>query len=145
MIISFYAAILALLFVALSVYVILGRAKYKVLIGEGTSPDMLRRIRAQGNFIEYTPLFLILLLLRGREGFVASFPLPPPAIVMVQLLLLLTLLSPGLHAAVISSQRLLLVLAGVLALRLRMQLFITTEEWVCPRYGLDPPSDSPPS
>lgn len=67
MVTSFYAAILALLFVALSVYVILGRAKHRVLVGEGTSPDMLRRIRAHANFIEYTPLFLILLLLVEQQ------------------------------------------------------------------------------
>jgi uncharacterized membrane protein YecN with MAPEG domain len=37
------------------------RLSLKVLHGDGDNPVLLRRMRAQANFIEHTPLFLILL------------------------------------------------------------------------------------
>ncbi len=63
MIASFYAALLGLLFVFLSAYVIKGRFKYGVAIGDGGSQPMLQRIRMHANFAEYVPLALLLLFM----------------------------------------------------------------------------------
>lgn len=71
MIISYYAALLAVLFLFLSVYVIKGRRKFSVAIG--THQQLERRIRAHGNFIEYTPFFLILLGMAEYNGLSPMF------------------------------------------------------------------------
>lgn len=63
MIISLYAGILALIYVALSGYVIRGRFKNRVSLGDNNNADMQKRIRAHGNFIEYIPLALFLIFL----------------------------------------------------------------------------------
>lgn len=39
------------------------RAAQKIMIGDGGNEAMVRRMRAQANFVEYTPFFLILLAL----------------------------------------------------------------------------------
>ncbi|KLN53127.1 MAPEG family protein [Variovorax paradoxus] len=58
---SLFAAAFAVALVALSVPVTLRRVKVGVLMGEGTDEPLRRRIRAQGNFVEYVPLALIAL------------------------------------------------------------------------------------
>ena len=68
MITSLYAALLALLFIALSVHVIRGRRQFKIGIGSGGHDEIQRRIRAQANFAEYTPIFLIMLALAEYNG-----------------------------------------------------------------------------
>jgi uncharacterized membrane protein YecN with MAPEG domain len=60
-IVPIYAAILALIFVFLSVRVIMLRASAKVAIGHGGNPSLERRMRVQANFAEYVPLALLLL------------------------------------------------------------------------------------
>ena len=57
-----YAAVLVLIFVLLSVRVIQMRASAKIGLGHGNNPVMERRIRVHGNFAEYVPLALLLLL-----------------------------------------------------------------------------------
>ena len=57
-----YAALLGLLFIPFTLRVGLYRAKSKIFIGQGDDPELLRRIRGQGNFVETVPLALILLL-----------------------------------------------------------------------------------
>jgi uncharacterized membrane protein YecN with MAPEG domain len=57
-----YAAILVLIFVFLSARVIQMRASAKIGIGTGNNPEMERRIRVHGNFAEYVPLALLLLV-----------------------------------------------------------------------------------
>lgn len=57
------AALASVALVALSVPVSLRRKKVDTRIGMGDDPTLLRRIRAQGNFIEYVPLALIVLAL----------------------------------------------------------------------------------
>ncbi len=61
----FTSGVLGILCVVLSVLVSVARTRSKVLIGDGTgNPDaasLLTAIRAQGNFIEYVPIALILL------------------------------------------------------------------------------------
>ena len=59
----FYAALCGILLVVLSLRVSLLRRKHGVGIGDGGQPELQRAIRVQGNFIEYVPLGLILLLL----------------------------------------------------------------------------------
>ncbi len=73
MITSLYAALLGLLLVALSAYVIMGRRQFKIGAGTGDKPEMMRRIRAQGNYTEYTPFFLILLWIAEYNGMSAIY------------------------------------------------------------------------
>ena len=61
MIISLYAGILALIYIGLSGYVIQGRFKNKVSLGDNNNADMQKRIRVHGNFAEYVPLALFLI------------------------------------------------------------------------------------
>lgn len=56
-----YAAILALIFVALSLWVSMGRAKLRVHHGDGGHAALNRRIRAHANFAEYVPFALLLI------------------------------------------------------------------------------------
>lgn len=66
-----YAGILALLFVALSLQVAMFRVRNKISVGDGNDPGFNILIRLQGNFAEYIPsgLFLMLLIeLQGGHG-----------------------------------------------------------------------------
>ena len=65
---SFYAAFFGLLLFALSVLVIRARVQCRIAIGLGEDIRMLRASRAQGNFIEYAPMILILLGLLELAG-----------------------------------------------------------------------------
>jgi len=56
-----YAAVLAILFVALSIRVIAMRRSSKLPLGFKGDVALERRVRAQGNFAEYVPLALLLL------------------------------------------------------------------------------------
>lgn len=60
---ALYTAILAIFFICISFKVSMTRGKYKILIGDGDNLDMYRIMRTHSNFIEYTPIFLILLLM----------------------------------------------------------------------------------
>lgn len=62
------AGLLGLLLIALSAYVIAGRIKFKLDLGDGDNLAMQQRIRAQANFVEYVPLALILLMLVEYAG-----------------------------------------------------------------------------
>lgn len=68
MIASLYAGLLALLFLALSIHVVRGRFRYRTALGDGGHMELTRRIRAQANFLEYTPFFIILLTLAEHNG-----------------------------------------------------------------------------
>ncbi len=63
-----YAALAAVILIVLSLRVIGLRRSHRVAIGDGGDDDMARRIRAQGNFAEYTPLALVLILLLELGG-----------------------------------------------------------------------------
>ncbi|HIC8797493.1 MAPEG family protein [Aeromonas veronii] len=56
-----YAALLALLFVLLSIRTIRTRHSRKVALGHGDDPAMLRAMRIHANFAEYVPLALLLI------------------------------------------------------------------------------------
>jgi uncharacterized membrane protein YecN with MAPEG domain len=58
---SLYAALLGLMLIALSIKVIRARRKYGVGVGDADNIEIRRCIRAQANFAEYTPIFLIIL------------------------------------------------------------------------------------
>ncbi len=63
-----YAALAAAVMIVLSLRVIGVRRSRQLAIGDGGDEDMARRIRAQGNFAEYTPLALLLILLLELGG-----------------------------------------------------------------------------
>lgn len=57
----FFAAALALIYVALSLNVVRYRLGKQVSLGDGSDSQLQRAIRAHGNFIEYVPLALLLM------------------------------------------------------------------------------------
>ncbi len=63
-----YAALLALMFVALSVRVIGARRSALVSLGDGGNRILLRRLRVHANFAEYVPLTLILMMLAEQQA-----------------------------------------------------------------------------
>ncbi len=65
---SCLAAILALMMVALSFQVSLRRRQLALSHGDGGDQVLRRRIRAHGNFIEYSPLAAIVILLVELAG-----------------------------------------------------------------------------
>mgnify|MGYP001025477212 len=60
---SFYAGLLAVFYILLSLRISAMRRKLKVGIGHGEKKELHRAIRVHGNFAEYVPLALFLLLL----------------------------------------------------------------------------------
>lgn len=62
------AGLLATLLFLLSAYVIAGRVKLKIDLGDGGNTAMRQRMRAHGNFTEYVPVALILLFLVEKES-----------------------------------------------------------------------------
>ena len=71
------ASILTLIFVKLSFAVIGLRRKNQVGLGSGGHDDLERAIRAQGNFVEYVPLGIILIAcleLNGAPGWLVLIP-----------------------------------------------------------------------
>ncbi len=57
----FYTAILAILFVVLSLRTIRLRRKLKISVGDAGNLHMLRAVRVHSNFSEYVPLSLLLI------------------------------------------------------------------------------------
>jgi uncharacterized membrane protein YecN with MAPEG domain len=58
-----YAALCGLLALVLAYAVIRLRQKHRVLTGDGGNADLARAMRVQANFVEYTPLALLLLFM----------------------------------------------------------------------------------
>jgi uncharacterized membrane protein YecN with MAPEG domain len=67
-ILPLYAALLALVFVGLSVRTIYLRRTLKIGVGDGSNKHMLRAMRVHANFAEYVPLSLMMLLLVEARG-----------------------------------------------------------------------------
>ncbi len=63
-----YAAILTLLFLALSARVIVYRRANRLSLGDEGNRSLLKRMRAQANCAEYAPMALILLFLVELQG-----------------------------------------------------------------------------
>ena len=68
MIVSTFAAILAILYIQLSFRVIKIRKAKQISLGDGGDASLQAAIRAHGNFIEYVPFTLILLFLVEYQG-----------------------------------------------------------------------------
>ncbi|MGH8251445.1 MAG: MAPEG family protein [Steroidobacteraceae bacterium] len=64
----FYAALLGLLLIVLSVRVVLARWRFNVRLGVGTEDAMQQSVRVQANFTEYVPLAVVLLVLAEVTG-----------------------------------------------------------------------------
>ena len=79
---AFYAAILALIYVGLSFWVIAGRVTKSTLFGDGGDDSMMRRTRSHANFMEYVPLALVVIGFYEADG-------GSPTLVRVLLVLLL--------------------------------------------------------
>ena len=65
---SFYAALLAIIFILMSGWIVAGRMQTDTLQGDGGHGDLVRRIRSQGNFAEYVPYALLLIALLEASG-----------------------------------------------------------------------------
>lgn len=65
---ALYAGILALLYMVLAIRVIGARRQAQVGLGTGDDPELLRRVRIHGNFAEYVPICLLLMLLLELGG-----------------------------------------------------------------------------
>ena len=63
-----YAAVLALLFVVLSIRTIRVRRSLKIAIGDAGNPVMARAMRVHANFAEYVPFALLLMVLVELQG-----------------------------------------------------------------------------
>lgn len=63
-----YAAPLAVLFLVLSFRVISYRRGNSISLGDGGDALLLARVRAQGNFVEYAPFGLLLLMIAEIQG-----------------------------------------------------------------------------
>lgn len=68
-IVPFYAALLAALFIFLSVRVTRLRRQERVAIGDGNNLRLRRAIRVHANFAEYVPIALILTMLIELQQF----------------------------------------------------------------------------
>jgi uncharacterized membrane protein YecN with MAPEG domain len=64
-----YAALLALFYIGLSCWVVRQRWGQRVGLGDGGKPPLRRAIRIQGNFGEYVPFCLVLMLLLESMDF----------------------------------------------------------------------------
>ncbi len=58
---GFYAGLLGLWLAFLYLYVVNGRMKYKIGLGDGGLEQLTKRIRIHGNFVETVPYLLILM------------------------------------------------------------------------------------
>lgn len=63
-----YIALLGLLFIPFTLRAGLYRVQSNIFIGTGDDPEMLRRIRGQGNFVETVPIALLLLVAMELVG-----------------------------------------------------------------------------
>ena len=58
-----YTALLAVLFIVITLRIVVYRTKTNILIGDGDDIKMLQLVRGQANFVETVPIALILLVM----------------------------------------------------------------------------------
>ena len=92
-VVSFYAAVLGLIFIFLSARVVVARRQFRVRLGSGGQEILERRIRVQGNFAEYVPITIILLTFMELYG---------GAKWLIHLLCIALILGRSLHAYCVS-------------------------------------------
>ena len=63
-----YAFALTILLLALSANIIRFRRGNRIPLGDAGDADLIGRIRAQGNFVEYAPMGLVLMVLAELAG-----------------------------------------------------------------------------
>jgi len=68
MIVPIYAALLALLFVGLSVRTLRLRRALRIAVGDAGNPVMLRAMRVHANFAEYVPVTVLVLYFAESAG-----------------------------------------------------------------------------
>ena len=109
-----YGALVALLYLALSLRVIAYRRGNRISLGDAGDPVLIGRVRAHGNLAEYAPLALVLLLmaaiggaspavlhagggmlLLGRLFHAAALSLPPTGLPLRTIGMVLTFLAIG--------------------------------------------------
>lgn len=67
MITAMYAAVLAVMYVGLALAVVRQRFKLRVGLGDGQQPELIKAIRIHGNFAEYVPLLLVIMLIAEQQ------------------------------------------------------------------------------
>ena len=67
MITAIYAAILAVMYVGLALAVVRQRFKLRVGLGDGQQPELIKAIRIHGNFAEYVPMLLVIMLIVEQQ------------------------------------------------------------------------------
>ena len=72
-ILPLYAALLAIMFVVLSIRTIRQRRKLKIGLGDAGNKDMQRTMRVHANFAEYVPLCLLMIYWVEQSGVYAWF------------------------------------------------------------------------
>jgi uncharacterized protein len=65
---SLYAIPLGIIFLVLFMQVVFLRSSLSLSIGDGGNKDLHERIRRHGNFVEWVPMVLILLLINEARG-----------------------------------------------------------------------------
>ena len=65
---AFYGSLLAAFYLYLAVMVIIQRRNSRVGLGDGGDKHMLQVMRAHGNFVEYVPFALILMMMAELNG-----------------------------------------------------------------------------
>lgn len=65
---ALWGGLLALLMIVLSVVVVIGRNKARVLLEGGGNDDLTRKIRVFGNFTEYVPMAVLLMAIAELTG-----------------------------------------------------------------------------
>lgn len=68
---ALYAGLLGLLYIVLGGFVVAQRRRARIGIGTGSDSSLERAVRVHGNFAEYAPLFLVLLLIAELSGSVS--------------------------------------------------------------------------
>lgn len=63
-----YAALLSLMFVALSLRTIRLRRRHRIAVGDGDNAELRRAMRVHANFAEYSPLALLLIFFVEHDG-----------------------------------------------------------------------------